>query len=268
MIAQSSGAFQLTATGTKVSQAYAAIASAGPGAVTSVSSADGSAALAAEAIASAFGANLATAAQQATAVPLPINLGGTSVSVKDSNGISRPAELFYVSPTQVNYQVPPGVASGTASVTVAVNGNPVAAGTARISTVAPGLYTANANGQGVAAAIVLTVHANGTSGFVFPFQCPSAGNCAAVPIDLGIDTDQVVLELFGTGIRGRGTLAGVTCKIGSTTLPVAYAGPQGAFVGLDQVNVMLPKSLRGSGNSTVLLTVDGQTANAVTLNFK
>ena len=268
LIAQSSGAFQLTATGTKVSQAYAAIASAGPGAVTSVSSADGSAALAAEAIASAFGANLATAAQQATAVPLPINLGGTSVTVKDANGISRPAELFYVSPTQVNYQVPPGVASGTASVTVAVNGNPVAAGTARIGTVAPGLYTANANGQGVAAAIVLTVHANGTSGFVFPFQCPSAGNCAAVPIDLETDTDQVVLELFGTGIRGRGTLAGVTCKIGSTTLPVAYAGPQGAFVGLDQVNVMLPKSLRGSGNSTVLLTVDGQTAKAVTLNFK
>ena len=267
LIAQS-GTFQLTATGTKVAQAYAAIASGGPGTVTSVSSADGSAALAAESIASAFGANLAVAPQQPTALPLPTNLGGTSVMVKDTNGISRPAELFFVSPAQVNYQVPPGVAPGAASITVSVNGNPVAFGTARIGVVAPGLYTANASGQGVAAAIVVTFHANGTSGFVFPFQCPSAGNCTAVPIDLGTDSDQVVLELFGTGIRGRSAVAGVTCKIGSTTLPVAYAGPQGAFVGLDQVNVTLPKSLRGSGNTTILLTVDGQAANAVSLNFK
>jgi len=201
-------------------------------------------------------------------LPLPTNLGGTSVQVSDANGIARAAELFYVSPTQVNYQVPPGVAPGAASVTVTVNGNPVAFGTARIGTVAPGLYTANATGQGVAAAIVVTFHSNGTSGFVFPFQCASAGNCTAVPIDLGADSDQVVLELFGTGIRGKSAVAGVTCKIGSTALPAAYAGPQGAFVGLDQVNVMLPKSLRGSGNTTILLTVDGQTANAVSLNFK
>ena len=75
-----------------------------------------------------------------------------------------------------------------------------------------------------------------------------------------------LLELYGIGIRGQcGT---VTCKIGSTKLPVDYAGPQGVFVGLDQVNVPLPKSLRGAGNVTVLLTVDGQTANAVSLTFK
>ena len=84
----------------------------------------------------------------------------------------------------------------------------------------------------------------------------------------GLDTDLVVLELFGTGIRGRSAVAAVTCKIGSTTLPVAYAGPQTVFVGLDQVNVTLPKSLHGAGIQTVLLTVDGQTANPVTLTFK
>ncbi|HEV2688046.1 MAG TPA: hypothetical protein VGV35_05815, partial [Bryobacteraceae bacterium] len=237
-----------------------------PGTVASVSSADGPAKLAAESIASGFGANLAISAQPATALPLPTNLNGTSVQVTDGNRISRAAKLFYVSPTQVNYQVPPGVAAGTASITVSVNGDPVAFGAAQITNVAPGLYTANANGQGAAAAIVLTVHANGTSGFVFTFQCASAGNCTALPIDLGLDTDTVALELFGTGIRSH--TGAITCKIGSTTLPVAFAGPQGTYVGLDQVNVLLPKSLRGAGNVNVVLTVDGQVANTVTLNFK
>jgi uncharacterized protein (TIGR03437 family) len=196
-------------------------------------------------------------------VPLPIDLGGTTVTVNDSNGISRSAELFYVSPTQVNYQIPPGVASGNATVTVSVNGNPMATGTVLIATVAPGLYTANATGQGVAAAIVVTVHADGSSGYVLTFQ---PANGAALPIDLGLESDQVVLELYGTGIRGHsGT---VTCRIGSTTVPVAYAGPQGVYVGLDQVNILLPKSLRGSGSVPVALTVDGQAANQVTLNFK
>ncbi len=262
LIAQSS----LTATGTKVAQAYTAIAAGGPGTLTSLNSANYVTTLAPEAIAASFGANLATATQQAGAAPLPTNLGGTSVLIKDANGISRAAQLFYVFPTQIAYEIPPGVATGAASVTVSVNGDPVALGTAQIAAVAPGLYTANATGQGVASAIVYTLHANGTNSFVYTFQCPSGGSCTALPIDLGLDTDQVVLELYGTGIRGHSQA--VTCKIGSTTLPVAYAGQQGGYVGLDQVNVNLPKSLRGTGNATVVLTVDGQAANSVTVNFK
>ncbi len=266
LLTRSGTVYQLTATGTKVAQAYTTIAAGTPGPVTSVSSANGATTLASEAIASAYGANLATTVQQATAVPLPLNLAGTSVTVTDAGGFARTAELFFVSPTQINYQVPPGVAAGKASVTVSVNGNPAATGTVQISTVSPGLYTATANGQGVAAAIVVTIHADGSTAFVYTFQCAAGGSCAALPIDLGSDTDQVVLELFGTGIRGHS--GAVTSRIGSTTLPVSYAGPQGVYVGLDQVNILLPKALRGSGNSTVVFTVDGQAANSVTLSFK
>ncbi len=258
---------KLTAAGTKVAQAYAAIAAGAPGSVTSVSSASGGPTLAPEAIALAFGANLALVPlQQATAIPLPLNIAGTSINVKDSNGVSRPAELIYVTPTQVAYQVPPGVSSGTAQITVSVNGNPVATGTAQIADVAPGLYTATENGQGIAAAIVVTYHADGSSGYVFTFQCASAVSCSAIPIDLGSASDQVVLELYGTGIRGYHTP--VTLQIGSSAVPVYSAGPQGIDVGLDQVNVILPKSLRGAGTVNVTLTVDGVNANAVTLNFK
>ncbi|HLK63424.1 MAG TPA: cellulase family glycosylhydrolase [Bryobacteraceae bacterium] len=261
-------AAKLTATGTKVAAAYTAIAAAVPGTVSSVSSANGALTLAPEAIAEAFGTNLATALQAASSVPLPTNLLGTSVTVTDSAGIVRQAELFFVSALQVNYQVPPGVATGTASVTVSQNGDPVSTGTVQIAAVSPGLYTATSDGKGVAAAIVVTVHADGTSSFVDTFQCATATSCSPLPIDLGLTTDTVVLELFGTGIRGRSSLANVTCKIGSTTVPVSFAGAQGAFVGLDQVNIVLPKTLRGTGAATVALTVDGQAANAVGISFK
>ena len=268
LIAASGGSFQLTATGSKVAQAYTAIAAGGPASVVSVSSASYAPALAPEAIASAYGTNLAAATQSAGSPPLATNLAGTSVTVTDANGVARLAELFYVSPSQVSYEVPPGVAIGAASVAVAVNGDPVAFGTAQIAAIAPGLYSADSTGKGVAAAEIFTFHNDGTSSFVYAAQYPCATPCAANPIDLGAATDQVVLELFGTGIRGRGSLAGVSCKIGGTTLPAAFAGAQGFYVGLDQVNVFLPRSLRGSGNVTVTLTVDGQAANAVTLNIK
>jgi uncharacterized protein (TIGR03437 family) len=47
---------------------------------------------------------------------------------------------------------------------------------------------------------------------------------------------------------------------------VAYAGVQPTFEGLDQVNLTLPLTLSGSGEVNVVLTVDGQTANVVTIN--
>ena len=56
--------------------------------------------LASGSIASIFGTNLATSTKTATTLPLPRQLGGTSVSVY---GIAAP--LFYVSPTQINFQM-------------------------------------------------------------------------------------------------------------------------------------------------------------------
>jgi uncharacterized protein (TIGR03437 family) len=60
----------------------------------------------------------------------------------------------------------------------------------------------------------------------------------------------------------------VTVTINSVALATQYAGPVANFVGLDQVNVGLPLTLRGSGEVNVVLTVDGQTSNAVTINIQ
>src|SRR5262249_17822038 len=83
------------------------------GTVTSVSAASyGLMGLASEGIAAGFGAGLATSTIRATTLPLPTELAGTTVKVKDSAGAERLAPLFSVSPTQVNYQIPVGTAAG------------------------------------------------------------------------------------------------------------------------------------------------------------
>jgi uncharacterized protein (TIGR03437 family) len=60
----------------------------------------------------------------------------------------------------------------------------------------------------------------------------------------------------------------VTATIGGTSATVSYAGAQGSLTGLDQVNVLIPRSLIGRGEAAVALTVDGKVANPVTINVK
>jgi hypothetical protein len=54
----------------------------------------------------------------ADTLPLPTSLAGTTVMVKDSAGRERLSPLFFVAPAQVNFQIPPGTASGNATITV------------------------------------------------------------------------------------------------------------------------------------------------------
>jgi uncharacterized protein (TIGR03437 family) len=49
---------------------------------------------------------------------------------------------------------------------------------------------------------------------------------------------------------------------------VVYAGAQGSFPGLDQVNLLLPATLRGAGMVTLTLTVDGAPANTVVVKIR
>ncbi|MGH9841739.1 MAG: beta-galactosidase [Blastocatellia bacterium] len=239
-------------------------------AVTSVSAASFSgASLAAEAIVAAFGSGLATGTTVAIASPLPTMLAGTTVKVRDNAGVERLAPLFFVAPTQVNYQIPPGTANGAATVTITSGDGKVSAGTTRIASVAPGLFTADASGRGLAAAVALRIKADGSQQFepVARFD-PAQNKFVAVPIDLGPESDQVFLILFGTGLRFRSALNGVSARIGGADSQVTFAGAQGGFAGLDQVNLRLSRSLIGRGELDVALTVDGQTANTVTLSIR
>jgi uncharacterized protein (TIGR03437 family) len=224
--------------------------------------------LARDTIASAFGQNLATANASATTTPLPTSLAGSTVRVRDSAGTERLAPLFFVSAGQINFLVPTGTALGTATITVTNSNGATAAGTINIVSVAPGLFAANANGQGVAAAVAFRVRGDGSQSFEAATRLDTATNrFVSVPIDLGPASDQVFAVLFGTGIRHRSSLAAVTAQIGGVPAQVQSAGAQGG-AGVDQINVLLPRSLAGRGEVDIVLTVDGKPANTVRVNIR
>ena len=78
----------------------------------------------------------------------------------------------------------------------------------------------------------------------------------------------VYLTLYGTGIRRVRDPSLVRVEVGDETVPVLYAGPQGEFDGLDQINVgPLPATLAGSAEVPVLVRVDGRRANRVTVGI-
>lgn len=231
------------------------------------------AAIAPDSIAAAFSVNMSGTTVAATTVPLPTELGGTQIRVRDALSVDRNAPLFFVSPGQVNYLVPAGTAAGRATVTARRNSVDVSQGTVQIEAVAPGVFSANASGQGVAAAVVFRRKANGQETFEPVAQINSATNRFDVlPIDLGPDlggdSDQVFLILFGTAFRGRGALAATSATIGGAASEVSFAGPQGSLAGLDQANLRIPRSLAGRGNVDVVFKADNKTANTVTINVK
>jgi uncharacterized protein (TIGR03437 family) len=219
--------------------------------------------LAPDSIVAAFGVGLATATQAAISLPLPTTLAGTTVKVLDRTGATRDAPLFFVSPGQVNYLIPAGTAAGPATVTITSGNGAISTGATQIAGVAPGLFSANANGQGVAAGVVLRVR-DGMQIYEPMFEFNQAQNrFVARPISLGPATDLVYLILYGTGFRNRSALPAVTCRIGGVDSNVIFAGAAPGFVGLDQGNVLLPRSLAGRGEVDVVLTADGKAANTV-----
>ena len=223
--------------------------------------------LAPETIASAFGSGFAQNVTLASTVPLPTTLDGSQVVIRDAFNIERPAPLFFVSPSQINYLIPQGIFPGAATVFVRRNNNDVAQGAITIETSAPALFAANSNGQGVAAAVVLRIR-NGQQTFE-PVSRTEAGNQVAVPIELGPETDQVYLLLYGSGFRGFVPPSAMNVAVGGTAVPVlGYAAVEG-FAGLDQCNIgPLPQSLAGRGTVTVVMTAGTKIANPLTVSIK
>ncbi|HJZ96048.1 MAG TPA: hypothetical protein VKE70_06055, partial [Candidatus Solibacter sp.] len=180
---------------------------------------------------------------------------------------SRRAALTYVSPSQVNALLPAGMAFGPATLNLTTGYGLVFPVRLTITPTAPGIFTANSDGRGVPAAIVLRVKPDSSQVFepVIAFDS-TARKWVAVPID--VSSDLVFLQLYGTGIRNIPDASAAPCSVGQAQIKPAYAGAQPSFPGLDQINVLLPASLAGSGTVTVQLTVNGQPANPVTIAIK
>ena len=221
--------------------------------------------VAAYSIVTAKGSDLATSALANTAANPPTTLAGTTAAVVDSAGVSRPVQLFYVSPGQVNFLIPQASALGTATVTITSGDGYVSVGTVAVTAIAPGIFTLNSNS--LAAAYVQRVHGDGTQSIENLYAVDGAGNVTFPPINLGPATDQVYLNIFGTGIQGRSALSAVAITVGGVSVPALYAGPS-TYPGEDQVAILLPRSLVGAGTVNILLSANGNAANTTTLNIQ
>ena len=230
--------------------------------------------LARESIVAAFGAQLATTTRAAESLPLPTTLGGTTVKIKDSFETERLAPLFFVSPMQINYLVPPNLAPGPATVTITSGDGTQTTGAVQLVSINPAIFTANASGGGVPAGVLLRVKANGSQSYesLSDYDAQQS-SFVPRPIDFGPDqgaaSDQLYLILFCAGVRYRSAPEAVGVALTGPSARVLYAGPQGSLAGLDQVNVELPRSLPNFGNTiNVRLYVDGLESNFVQIAVK
>ena len=197
-------------------------------------------------IASGFGENLAPGVEIATEAPLPTALQGVRLTITDLALQTIECRLFFVSPTQINFLLPDVLAEGPATIRVrSVADNSILhEGTVTIANVSPGLF--NQTVDNWAAALLLRVKSDGTQVRESIYHAPEG---VVVPrlIELspgGDESEQFFLELFGTGFANVGGPESIVTLVGNSettqfsqidAVPTLYAGPQGGFLGLDQV---------------------------------
>jgi uncharacterized protein (TIGR03437 family) len=249
--------------GVGINQRYDLSPGTEPSRLTDQNAAGYAVALAPEMIAFAQAPNVAPALVVAQGT-WPTNLSGVSINVSDSNGQKRAAPIYYVAPTSVGYLIPSGTAIGTAQVALTTSTGSTFTAPAAINSISPGLFSADATGSGAPAGLWLKFSASGKQTYDYLFNLKTL---APAPVDLGLDTDQVFLSLYGTGFRGYSAKA--TATVGGLNVPVAGVAAVAMYLGEDQVNVgPLPKSLAGRGVVDVVVSFDGKPANTVSVSFR
>jgi uncharacterized protein (TIGR03437 family) len=221
--------------------------------------AGGAARISPGALASIYGTGFGTSTFQADdGFNWPTSTTGL-VSVK-VNGVAAP--LYYVSPGQINFQVPWAMpTSGTVNVSVLVNGGSSNTSAVAVGTAAPGLFFDPASG----AAIVQNTP---------DYSLNNASN----PAPAG---STIVAYLTGSGPVSPAAKDGTptrsdtltnatsvaTAKIGSAPATVSFTGLTPGFIGLAQMNIVVPTGL-APGVYPLSVTIDGQTSNSATIAVK
>jgi uncharacterized protein (TIGR03437 family) len=219
-----------------------------------VSAASLSGPLAPDSFGSLFGSSLAATTETADPLSAPTILGGVSLLVTDSAGVAGMVPLLYVSPTQINFVVPAGTATGELSLEIVSGAARPSRTTAHVNNTAPGLFRYE-DGAPI--------------GYALRFEAGGRQTVLSLRNAIVLDDRPVYLVLYATGMRNRSSLANVRCSIGGIGVPVEYAGPEGSGIpSLDQVNIRLTAALKGLGVANLVLTVDGVPANSVAVNIE
>lgn len=197
------------------------------------------------ALISIFGENLASGTDSATTIPLPSSLIGTQVFI---NNVASP--LIFVSPSQINAQVPCEVTpNSSVNDFVQVGSFPGPLEVLQIQAAAPGVFSVTQNGVGAGAIL----HANFT--LVDSISPVVAGETILI---FCTGLGETVSPQIQTGEAGNGqlTLQTPTVTIGGQSAEVVFAGAAPGFVGLYQINVIVPNF--SEGDPELLIDLAGQ----------
>jgi uncharacterized protein (TIGR03437 family) len=179
---------------------------------------------------------------------LPTSLNSVAVTV---NGV--PSPILYLSPTQINFQVPWKTQTGTANVAVTVNGGPTNTVQIAVQTAAPGLFTLP-DGSAIVQNADFTL--NGADHPVAPGGTILAYLTGSGPIDPALADGTPASTTSLTFIKSA-----TSARIGSSNAAVSFAGLSPGFVGLVQFNIVVPTGL-APGTYPLTVTIDGQTSNS------
>ncbi len=219
--------------------------------------------LAAGSIAALFGPSLASSTAAAQALPLPTTLGGTTVRV---NAIAAP--LVFVSPRQINFQVPWELAGQTqATVTVTVDGLTSPEQKISLAPFGPGIFSTNASGSGQGAILIANTGTIAAPPGSFPNARPALrGELISIYCTgLGPVTNPPATGAAASSNPLSTTTVTPTVTIGGVPAPVVFSGLAPGFVGLGQVNARVPENAPTGDTVPLVLTIGGIPSNAVTI---
>lgn len=190
------------------------------------------------------GLTLAAGAEAAGALPLPLTLQGTSVTV---NGV--PAPLYYVSPAQLNVQIPYEVVPGPATLVISNGSGQIASQAIYVNAVAPGIFLAGDRRHIAPSAAAtpggyVTLYLTG-QGPVTPAVPTGAAPPGPdqVPVS-GLPNPYARLQVFVNGVEAQTSFAGIPYYL----------------VGVTQLNFIVPPGTP-SGDQSVVVTLAGVPAN-------
>ena len=204
---------------------------------------------------SIFGSNLSAVTMQASSIPLPVTLGGVSVQF---SGINAP--LLYVSATQINAQLPWEV-SASSSVSLVVINNMVSSNAENVTvgTFSPGIFA-----TGIYA---IAIHQDGTLATPPGAQFTPPGSHPAAP---GEPLEVLATGLGPTsppGVTGNNSLDSQritatmpTVLIGGAAAQVSFSGLSPQFVGVDQLNVVVPNNVFPGSGVPITIETGGLTS--------
>ncbi len=207
---------------------------------------------------SIFGAGLSAADQTATASPLPFELGTTALTL---GGV--PVPLIHAFPLQVDAQIPWELAGQTeAQLTIITDdlaGNTVTVPLAQFS---PGVYSTDGSGTGQGAILI-----NGTGDLAAPGHPARRGSdyVNIFATGLGPVSHQPATGAPAPSVIYAETTNAVSVAIGGTPAKVTFAGLAPGWVGLYQVNLLVPATAPTGNTVSVALSVGGVNANLVTM---